>query len=184
MKLRCPIHKSYINNAKVAVIHQLFGENLNPQWEKSHTGIDFNTMGIFKYKRDATNWIKEPRGTTEADGRIPIVAAHSGKTTLVLNPEKQRQGWGLYVTAEPTQENGEEVQYRTLYWHIETPWGSLQSFMGVVKRTISPNVVTGQIIAIAGDNGLSDGPHLHFQLERRIGTGEWEPIDPMPYLQD
>lgn len=184
MKLRCPLTKNFLNNGKVAVINQLFGENLNPQWEKSHTGIDFNTEGVFKYRRDATNWIKEARDFYELQGRIPIVATHAGKTTLILNPEKERQGWGVYVTADPVIEAGDKVQYRTLYWHIETPWGSTQSFMGAVKRFVSPTVVTGQIIAIAGNNGLSEGPHLHFQLEKRVTGGDWAPIDPMPFFQD
>lgn len=172
MQLRCPIPKHYLFNGKTCVIIQLFGGEQNPEWGK-HTGLDLTTVGDFKYRRDDRGWLKEDRDQYEKQGRIPIIAAHAGKTTLKLNPDKQKEGWGVYVTADPVMENGHEVQYRTLYWHIETPWGSLQSFWGAVKTTIAPTVAQGQIIAIGGDNGLSKGPHLHFQLEKRTNKGIW-----------
>lgn len=183
MKLRCPLQKNYLTNGKTAVLLQLFGENQNPEWGL-HTGLDFETVADTKYLRDDKGWIREERTEWEKQGRIPIVACHDGKTSLVINPNKQEQGWGVYVTAEPTYENGQEVQYRTLYWHIETPWNSLQSFWGAVKTTLSPNIKAGQIIAIAGDNGLSKGPHLHLELQRRVKGVDWKPIDPLPYFTD
>ena len=186
MKLRCPLQKNYLFNGKTCVIIQLFGGMQNPEWGK-HTGIDLNTVGDVKYRRDDKGWLKDERTEYEKQGRIPIVASHAGKTTLRLNEDKQKQGWGIYVTADPMFENGEEVQYRTLYWHIETPWSSLQAFWGAVKTTVAPTVGRGQIIAIAGDNGLSKGPHLHFELQKRTNKGmwtEWESIDPIPYFED
>ncbi|MDA3812372.1 MAG: M23 family metallopeptidase [Spirochaetaceae bacterium] len=42
-------------------------------------------------------------------------------------------------------------------------------------------VTIDDVIMIMGDTGLSDGPHVHFQIE--VFTGErWVPIDPKPFF--
>lgn len=189
-RLNSPLLKRYISNGKTCVLNQLFGENKNSRFygSRGHSGIDINTVWGLKYRRSDKGWIKEERTELEKQGRIPVLACHDGKTTTVLNPDKERQGWGIYVTANPYMEETTEVQYRTLYWHIETPWNSLAAFTGVIKRLVAPTVVKGQIIAIAGNNGLSTGPHLHLQLEKRkklngIWTA-WDYIDPVPHFVD
>lgn len=172
------------------LINQLFGENKNALFygPEGHTGIDINTQGENKYRRDDSGWIKEPRNSFEKVGRIPIVACHDGKTTSVLNDDKQKNGWGVYVTADPYLEGTVLVQYRTLYWHIESLWGSLDSFWGAVKRVVAPSVVKGQVIAIAGNNGMSTGPHLHLELQKRVkgtnGWSAWDRINPLPAFVD
>lgn len=182
--------------AKNCMINQLFGENKNALFygAEGHTGIDFKTTGAWEYTRDnnePTGWRKIEKDKYEDDGRIPIVACHDGEVRLVLYDDKQGMGWGLYVTAEP--KDGEQI--RTLYWHIETPWRSLQSFSGFVdtiKNLLSAfssrTVKAGETIAIGGDNGMSTGPHLHLSLDRRVmtptGWSDWKRIDPMPYFDE
>lgn len=174
MQLRCPIQKNFLFNGKTCILHQMFGELSNPEWG-IHTGIDINTLGEDKYRRDDKGWIREERDLFEKNGRIQIMAAHDGELTAELNPDtKQERGWGLYVTSG---------EYRTLYWHIETPWNSMEMFNGQIKGLTKTNVVAGQIIAIAGDNGRSKGAHLHFELQKLI-NGVWTPIDPIPYFID
>ena len=186
MKLRCPIQKNYLFNGKTCILNQLFGENPDSGFNgpAGHTGLDIYTLGDLKYIRDNKGWLKTERNDYEKEGRIPLMASHAGKTTLQLNPDKQKEGWGLFVTADPIYEAGIEVQYRTIYWHIETPFESIGAFWGAIKRTLSPTVVSGQIIAVAGNNGYTGGPHLHFELQKRINRGDWFSIDPMPYFTD
>lgn len=186
----------YMLDAKNCMINQLFGENKNALFygAEGHTGIDFKTTGAWEYTRDnrePTGWRKIEKDKYEDDGRIPIVACHDGEVRLVLYDDKQGMGWGLYVTAEP--KDGEQI--RTLYWHIETPWRSLQSFSGFVdtiKNLLSAfssrTVKAGETIAIGGDNGMSTGPHIHLSLDRRVRNGgvwsDWKRIDPMPYFDE
>jgi hypothetical protein len=189
--LRCPIPKKFINNGKVCVINQLWGENPNTTFygPEGHTGIDFSTTGHTKYTRSDAGYTPESRDTYESNGRIPLLACHDGIVTAILNDDKQGQGWGVFVTGDVLQEEGREVQYRTLYWHIETPWASLGSFMGAIKKLlVRAQVRKGAIIAIGGNNGMSTGPHLHLSLDRRekrngVWTA-WDRINPMPYFAD
>ena len=206
MKLLCPIQPTYLNSGHTLILNQLFGENLLT-YSNGHTGIDIKTTGGVKYERTTDglgNWewngsdwgpharLRRIEATPqEENGRIPIVACHDGEVSVSLSDEKQRVGWGVYVTAEPE----EDKQYRTLYWHIETPWNSLGGFQGVVSAInqliqifTKRKVKAGAIIAIAGNNGYSTGPHLHLELQVREktqnGWGSWNRINAMPYFDD
>jgi hypothetical protein len=184
------------------MVNQLFGDNKNLLFygPNGHSGIDLKTTGSWKYVRDnqdtdkdGDGWRKVNRDKYELQGRIPIVAAHDGVVSLVLHDDKQGLGWGLFVTKDSEIEKGREVQYRTLYWHIETPWGLLRRFRGIIetiKHLISSfagrRVRTGAIIAIGGNNGKSTGPHLHFSLDKREKVNgqwtAWKRINPMQYF--
>jgi len=195
MKLRCPIPTTYLNNGKICVVNQMFGENKNQLFygPEGHRGLDLHTTGSVKFKRYKQkysegkwtgSWLAEPRTPLEKLGRIPIHAAHNGTIGLVLNKDKEAQGWGLFVTAEPEGTK----QYRTLYWHIESPWRSLSAFIGaVISTVIRRKVYAGSPVAIGGNNGMSTGPHLHFSLDvreqdRNGKWGSWVRVDPMPYF--
>lgn len=192
-RLYCPIPQKYLNNGNTAVVNQTFEENALGYKEGYHGGLDFSTKGEHKFRRNTEKgiWEREPRTEEEKNGRIHILASHDGIISLALNPDKDRQGWGLYVTAE--QKDGE--QYRTLYWHIETPWSQLSLFSGIIKTITElialfagKRVKANTIIAIAGNNGFSTGPHLHQELHVRNfyngKWGEWRKIDPMPHFVD
>lgn len=194
--MRYPIPKRFMWNGKLCQVNQWFGQNKNSLWygPKGHQGIDFKTNnGYTKYVRHKGGWKLAPEGKTvqEAKGRIPILACHDGTLRTVLYDAKQKMGWGMYVTAEPK----DNVQYRTLYWHIETPWGSMRNFRGHVGligqlRTLfnGKRVRKGSVIAISGNNGNSSGPHLHLALDKREKVGgrwsKWYRVNPMPYVRD
>lgn len=211
MKLISTIQPQYLNNGHTCILNQLFGESLLDYGEGGHTGIDFDTTSDVKYERTTdgegswewngsdwgphARWRRIERSKRERDGRIPLVACHDGEMTTILYDNKQGMGWGILITADPEVENGQDVQYRTLYWHIETPWGSLASFDGIVKSIADlkkifekKQVRAGAIIAIAGNNGFSTGPHCHLALDRRVKKngvwGAWIRINAMPYFDD
>lgn len=194
-KLYCPIPQRFLQEGQVCIVNQLFGENKNTKFydERGHTGIDFRTIGEWKYRRNEPlhSWIREPREPFEVDGRIPILASHDGVMSVSLAPDKQKRGWGVWVTADPV---GDE-QWKTLYWHIETPWHSLRAFNGLVATItalsglfIGKRVKANTRVAIAGNNGLSTGPHLHQELyiRKRVNGkwADWVLTDPMPYYVD
>lgn len=210
MKLRAPINSRYFFAGNVMMINQLFGEGKNmtvaagvKYGPRGHEGVDIDTTGEFKFER-AGSWElnkdgytntkkayykKEAREPMEKIGRIQIYACHGGDVTPILHEDKEGRGWGMYVTAEPETEDGKTVQYRTMYWHIETPWHSLEYFDGKVFKNFPKKTVrAGAVIAIAGNNGMSSGPHLHLELHRREMTGnkwgEWEKVDPMLYMTE
>lgn len=207
MRLLCPIKPEYLNHGHTCLLNQLFGENPNSLFygPEGHTGLDIKTTGGVKYVRSGTwvwngenwgadaSWKRVEPTKQEDNGRIPLVACHDGEISTILYDNKQGMGWGVLNTAESEIENGKEVQYRTLYWHIETPWGSLASFDGFVKSIAElkkiferRQVKAGAIIAISGNNGMSTGPHLHLALDRREKLngvwGAWKRINPLPYL--
>lgn len=205
MKLFCPLLPQFLIGGTTCLLNQLFGENKNTQLydpngnlvggygPEGHTGLDMRTIGEYKYSRYNQRfntvtgewsgyWKKEERDPFEKVGFIPVLAAHSGQlTTNVFTREKQR-GWGMFIDAG-LQDDGYE--YRTMYWHIESPWRSLGSWAKALFTQFKPSFVRqGSIIAIAGNTGMSTAPHLHWELQRRRPGGVWEPTDPVPYLAD
>lgn len=186
ISLRSPIPNTYMNNGNSCIVNQFFGESPNSSFygPKGHTGIDFKTRGTHRYVKNVPEqtWDRRTRVSEKAiRGRIRLLAAHDGVMRLRLDPLKEQRGWGLYIDSE---------NYRTLYWHIETPWRSLSGFRGVVKTIVElvrlfngVKVKAQTPIAIAGDNGMSTGPHLHMALDIKE-NGTWKRVDPMPYFMD
>lgn len=212
MKIYCPIPKKYLNLGSICILTQLYGENKNALFygPEGHTGLDFRTQVQDVWESVDWEWTETgddlvryhwgknakvrrvPAERFETQGRIQLLAAHDGVVTTVLHADKERSGWGIYITAEPDGDR----QYRSLYWHIETPWSSLGKFWGtiqgiieLVKNFTGRQVKTGQIVAIGGNNGLSTGPHLHYELQMRKkrndgSWGSWERLNPIEYFAD
>lgn len=86
----------------------------------------------------------------------PIHAAAAGVARFAEDPG----GYGLYVVID----HGGTVS--TLYGHLE--WTPLVNG-GAVRA--------GDQVGFVGSNGLSTGPHLHFEVRR-----EGRPVDPLPLL--
>jgi murein DD-endopeptidase MepM/ murein hydrolase activator NlpD len=86
----------------------------------------------------------------------PIVASANGK---VIN-SKNYDTYGNYVELE--HENG----YRTVYAHNSR-----------LMVKVGDKVKRGDIIAISGNTGLSNGPHLHFEIKYNNNI-----MDPYPKL--
>lgn len=190
MKMQCPIGNQYLNEGYYCILNQLFDENALNYSKGFHGGLDFRTKGQFVWNRGGKR--SERKSEYEKNGRIPVFACFSGRLYLTLHEDKERKGWGLSL-------KGKEIdgrQYKALYWHIETPWASLRGFRGFVDTIINlfrlfngREVKAGQIVAIAGDNGFSTGPHLHFELRVRERKedgrwGNWELIDPIYKFTD
>jgi hypothetical protein len=191
MELRCPILRKHLWGAHECVVNQLFGENKGQMFydARGHLGIDMATIGEYAYvpvnqkfvngKRTG-EWWRIPRTTREKLGNTHIIAAHDGRLTTNVFVQDERNGWGMILTSE-------DEAYRTLYWHIESPWSSLQIFTERLSLQFTPRFVrAGSIIAVAGNTGspkYSTGPHLHFELQKKV-EGKWVPIDPMPFFTD
>lgn len=212
-KLSCPILKKHLLNGHLLVVNQLFGANKDTTLDggkvsygvAGHTGIDIKTTRPFSYEPVNLVWKEDHwegsvrrvnREKIEANGRIPLIASMDGMLEYYFNPNKQAQGWGIYLTADAEIEDGKTVQYRLLYYHVEAAEhniGVYETKAESVLRKIAqmivekrPRVKRGEKIGVAGDNGMSTGPHLHFQLEKRTKKGliwgSWSPIDPVPYI--
>lgn len=212
MKLFCPIPYEYLYEPHVCVINQMFGANANKELPggvkygpKGHGGLDLKTIGVYKWYRfdqvlsegkwKSGRWKRELRGKFEANGRIPILASMEGTWEQKLNFDKKKDGWGSFIVSDEIVEDGVSVQYRLMYWHLdyiahdlgayeqkeESFWRSLATFLIGKYKRVKPNVR----IAYCGENGMANGPHLHFELQRRFKGkiwGSWEPLNPLPYL--
>jgi len=84
---------------------------------------------------------------------LPVRAAAGGIVEIVKwdrnKPESAKSGYGLYIVIN--HGNG----YYTLYGHLQA---------GGVKVKQGDKVSNGQIIALSGNTGDSDGPHTHFEI--------------------
>ena len=179
-----------MNNGTTCLLTQLFGENKNRLFygPEGHKGLDFKTKSPVKFKRNWGEWIKDERTPDEAEGFIPIVAAHGGYLTTNFYYRARSVGWGMFITYK----EDDYTEYRTLYWHIEKPWRRLGLAWKGIISIFRPEVVKpGAIIAIGGNSGYprsSTGPHLHFELQKREyyngKWSSWKSIDPMPFFQD
>jgi murein DD-endopeptidase MepM/ murein hydrolase activator NlpD len=104
--------------------------------------------------------IHAPKGTD-------ILAADSG----VVWFSGQGGSQGLYL-----------IVYHGSYWTLY-----LHNSVNIASK--GDKVSQGQVIAKVGETGRAYGPHLHFEVRRDDGTGEWhayyqhEPIDPLLFFK-
>lgn len=175
--LKCPIHRNYIIKRKLSYITQLFGENKNTLFygPEGHTGIDFQTKGVWKWiYNNILKALNLQRETDEENGMVPIVASHDGFLSVGYNDDYKE---GIFMKVR-----SEDNKYETLYFHLSKlrrwsgdPNTSFDSLIG--KEDF---VKTGTVLGWGGNSGrFTTGPHLHFEL--RI---DGQIVNPMPYLQD
>jgi len=101
----------------------------------------------------------------------PIVAAADGVVTYagILPADRRTDWWRLGRTV--AIRHGEE--FVTLYGHCDK----------LLVRD-GQRVRGGERIATVGDSGWSMGPHLHYEIRRRLERDRFEPVDPEDYLFD
>lgn len=124
---------------------------------------------------------------------FPIYAAHDGE--VVFCGEDGSAGLGIVIrTLEPKEYkhatnsplSGEDVFYKSIYWHIKK---------GSFKVKAGDKVKAGQLIAEADNTGMSTGSHLHFGIKPVAkGEADWSwynveqangfmgAIDPAPFF--
>lgn len=147
---------------------------------KGHNGVDFGTNH---------GW--------------PIYAAHDG---MAYYEYDGNQGEGVVIrTNKPFEYNGEQVYFKTIYWHLCNAVNEPEFTSPIYKKVgykpgqsgisnVGTPVETGDIIGYADNTGASTGDHLHWGLKPQAQNEEngawynWEQqngylgaIDPMPY---
>ena len=113
----------------------------------------------------------------------PVYASHDG---ICYPGIDSRSGYGVVIrTLEPKDYNGEQVYFKTIYWH----------FLKNILVKAGQEVKAGDLIGYADNTGLSNGDHLHFGLKPQAqneSNGEWwnvendngygGAVDPTPYF--
>ena len=200
-KLRAPIQTKYMLRGYTCIITQLFGENKNNLFygPKGHQGVDFKTQHHWEWVRTGS-WmmdkgkfrnakvLQKKADSYATQGFIPCTAAHAGELTTNIFNYDRRNGWYVKVTSDVMKEDGGEVQYQTLYFHLEAFWRSLATYAkGKNSLFRKETVRAGAIIGMCGNTGkYTTGAHLHFELRKRKKINgkwtKWEKLDPMPYF--
>ena len=123
-----------------------------------HAGFDFKTQ-----QKEGLNVYAAAEGYIS---RIKITHAGYGKAIYITHP------------------NG----YTTVYGHLQSGFGEIEKFIikeqykaksYEIELLLQPTdliITKGQIIAISGNTGGSDGPHLHFEIR---DTASEKIINPM-----
>ena len=114
----------------------------------------------------------------------PVYAAHDG--TCYLEIDNGGGNGVIIITDEKFEFEGQEVFFKTIYWHL------LENNPAVESRQ---KVKAGDLIGYADNTGYSSGDHLHFGLKpvaqneppfswvnTRQNNGYKGAIDPMPYF--
>lgn len=119
------------------------------------------------YKANGINFVGHngiDMATTHGE---PIRASHNGEAWYEID---NAQGHGVVVrTNEKFEYNGEQVLFKTIYWHMvdsskEPKYRSpIEDYTDINKA--GKQVKTGDIIGYANSTGLSSGDHLHFGLK-------------------
>jgi murein DD-endopeptidase MepM/ murein hydrolase activator NlpD len=108
-----------------------------------------------------TGQIRFHQGTDlAAAAGTPVVAAFSGRVEVA----GWMGGYGLMVVLS----HGADTETR--YAHLSE-----------VFVQDGQEVKQGTVIGLVGSTGLSTGPHLHFELWRKLASG-WTALDPTPQL--
>ncbi|MGQ9600837.1 MAG: peptidoglycan DD-metalloendopeptidase family protein [Anaerolineae bacterium] len=130
--------------------------------------------GLFGYPLAGELVISSPFGQRRSYNGGPVSSYHAGhdykvdEGTPVFAPMT-----GTVALAEPLQVRGLAVildhglGVMSAYWHLSQ-----------IDVQIGQVVGKGQVIGLAGDTGLSTGPHLHWEM-RVFGV----PVDPVQWTQ-
>lgn len=113
----------------------------------------------YRYHPIKHQWLLHTGIDIAASLGTPIHAAADG----VVMESRPASGYGWIVVIY----HGKNLT--TLYGHV---------YPQDVRVSVGQHVSRGEVIAAVGNNGVSTGPHVHFEV-RKNGV----PVDPMPYFQ-
>lgn len=113
-----------------------------------------------------------------------VRATHDGE--IVYAGVDSKEGYGVVLrTLETFEYNGEDVYFKTIYWHL----------IKEIPVKVGTKVKAGDLIGYADNTGFSTGTHLHFGLKPQLkGENDWTwvnleqnngylgAIDPTPYF--
>ena len=94
----------------------------------------------------------------------PITAVYGGVVEEVAENSRS----GAYVQIKHTKSDG--TVFHSAYLH---------QYMNKIKVKVGDTVTAGQVIGAVGNNGLSTGPHLHFEIHDSSDT----PVDPEAWME-
>lgn len=98
----------------------------------------------------------------------PIYAFADGTVTAAQDANVPGYGGWIVISHRI-----DDKEYSTIYGH--------ESKNGIFVKP-GDSVTAGQKIGVMGDNGISTGPHLHFELIEGNRLDAGKPIDPEPFL--
>ncbi len=109
-------------------------------------------------------------------GTFKVTAARAGKVVKIGKNLDKTSGYGHYVVLRHTEVTKKGIKYwETLYAHAAT----------ATHLKLGAKVKVGEYLFISGDSGSATGPHLHFELHKRIGWGKkayYVAVDPLLYI--
>ncbi len=153
------------------------GNEPNVLFYDGHPGYDYKTI-------DQAPVVSQP----PTEGRIPVLAAADGTLSWDPTPTDRCPDGGGPFGIMQIESSGKLF---SRYLHLDCRSFSTDFFrniFGIDKDNINPRTVKrGEVIAIAGDTGVSENPHLHFELRENEPTGVpidpygWQSTEPDPY---
>ena len=128
--------------------------------------IQTSLKQTYTFEWPANGWISQ--GMTAAHPGGIDIAAGVGEPVRAV-----RDGQVTFAGGDPCCSFG----YYVIVRHDEG-WTSLYGHLSAVRVDTGDRVRQGELLGLAGDTGMADGAHLHFEL-RSSGA----PVDPLTYLQ-
>lgn len=141
-------------------------------------------------EHDGSDYILKGGFSTMDEGSTPVIAAAAGTVVLAQDGYYDRchgdsttgdvscDGYEIVANAVTLEHEGSDgSRWRTLYWHLKTD---------SVAVEVGDRVARGQELGRVGSSGYSTLPHLHFELQLRVGEDQWRTLDPYagPYSQE
>ena len=133
-----------------------YGMRFHPVHKKNkmHHGIDFGGG-----KRSAARSILGPKEVaTNPAHQEPCFAVLDGVISKVSMNVPSSKGYGskVYITHEVLDKGGKNRKIVTRYGHIE--------YINAEKIKVGKSIKKGDVVAHIGSQGVSTGPHLHFEV--------------------
>lgn len=127
-----------------------------------HTGVDFRTGGVEGKAvcSSANGWVSRVKISTVGFGVVAYVDHPQGYTTVYAH---------LHHLLGPLSDYVDSAQHSLQQYEVE-----------LFPDSGRFPVLEGQVLALSGNSGSSEGPHLHFEIRER---NQQIPVNPFRFLQ-